>query len=68
MVTVRVVSATSDGSIRFSCSDMEFAGELMSIMAEAASEPIAFTVSFDKDYNKEKKSRFINPEGGEKDA
>ena len=63
MVTVRVVSANSDGNIRFSCSDMEFAGELMAIMAEAAAEPIAFTVTFDENI-KEEKSRFVNPEGG----
>ena len=67
MVTVRAISSLSDGSISFSCSDMEFAGELMSIMAEAAAEPIAFTVVFD-DVKKKEQSRFINPEGGEKDA
>ena len=67
MVTVRVVSAQSDGSVAFSCSDMEFAGELMAMMDEAATEPIAFTVVFD-DVKKKEQSRFIDPEGGEKDA
>ena len=68
MVTVRVVSAQSDGPIEFAHPDFSFMYRLMKAMADTATKPIAFTVQFEDDQDKEPKSRFINPEGGEKDV